>query len=70
MGIATILFNNVEPFEQTVNKYPFNRRLHMKSLKTGQVVSEKTFKDYMILNMYVAQGQGHITAKGHNFDCN
>ena len=28
------------------------------------------FKDYMILNMYKAKGQGHITAKRQNFDCN
>ena len=26
MGIAAILFNDVEPFEQ----YPFDRRLHVK----------------------------------------
>ena len=59
--------NGVEPFEQ----YPFDRSLHMKSLKIGQVVSEKkTFKDYMISNMYIAPGQECITAKGQNFDCN
>ena len=33
------MFNGVEPFD---------RRLHV---KMGQVVSEKMFKDYMILNM-------------------
>ena len=31
-------------------------------VKTGQAVSEKTmFKDYEILYMYIAQGQGQIT---------
>ena len=28
------------------------------------------FKDYMILNMYITEGQGRKTAKGQNFDCN
>ena len=43
----------------------------MKSMKIGRVVSEKKmFKDYMILNMYIAKGQGRITAKRQNFDCN
>ena len=30
-------------------------------VKIGQSVSEKTFKDYEILNMYIAKGQGQIT---------
>ena len=34
----------------------------MKSGKTGRAGSEnKTFKDYTILYMYLAQGQGQIT---------
>ena len=28
------------------------------------------FKNYTILYMYVAQGQGQITPRGHNLDCN
>ena len=33
--------------------------------KTAQVVSEeKTFKNYTILNMYVARGQGQTTPGG------
>ena len=43
----------------------------MKSVKIGQVVSEKKmFKDYMILNIYIAKRQGRITAKEQKFDCN
>ena len=38
----------------------------MKSGKIGQVVSEKKFKDYMIVNMYIAKGQGSIIRR-HNF---
>ena len=30
-------------------------------VKIGQAVSEKKFKDYKILYMYIAQGQGQIT---------
>ena len=43
--------------------------LHIKFKKTGPAVLEKTFKDYAILYMYIAQGQGLITLV-HNFDCN
>ena len=45
-----------EPFEQTVN-FPSTEG---PTVKTGQVVSEKTFKNYTILNMYKAQRQGQI----------
>ena len=39
-------------------------------VKSGQVVSEKkTFKDYTILYMYIAQGQKQITSRGYNFNC-
>ena len=48
MDMVAILFSGVKPFEQ----YPFDRRLQVKSGEIGRVVSEnKTFKDYMILNM-------------------
>ena len=36
-------------------------------VKIGQAVSEtKTFKDFMILYMYIAQGQGQTTPKHFN----
>ena len=30
-------------------------------MKTGEAVLEKKFKDFMILYLYIAQGQGQIT---------
>ena len=36
----------------------------------GQVVLEKTFKDFMILYLYIAQKQGQITHRGQTFDPN
>ena len=40
-------------------------------LKIAQAVSEKkTFKNYTILYMYIAQWQGQITLKGQKFDYN
>ena len=36
----------------------------------GDAVSEKTFKDDMILYLYIAQGQGQITLVGQTFDPN
>ena len=43
----------------------------MKSGQNFKVVSRnKTLKDYMILKMYIAKGQGRITTRGQNFDCN
>ena len=40
----------------------------MKSVKIGQALSEKTFNDYIILYMYIAQGEGQVTLGGQNFD--
>ena len=42
----------------------------MNLVKIAQVVSEKTFKNYTILYMYIAQGQGQITLRGQKFDYN
>ena len=42
----------------------------MKSSENWSSSSEKTFKDYIILNMYIAQGQGCISPRGQNFDFN
>ena len=58
MGMAAILFNGAEPFEQIVN-IPSTEGPMWNLVKIGQVVSEKkTFKDFMILYLYIAQGQG------------
>ena len=63
MGITTILFNVVDPFEQTVNipstEGPMWNLVKVWS-KSGQVVSEKIFKDFMMLYLYLAQGQGQM----------
>ena len=69
MGMVAILFNIVEPFEQTVN-IPSTEGSMLNLVKIGQVVSEKKmFKDNIILNMYIAKGQGSITTRGQKFDC-
>ena len=61
MGMVAILLNSVEPSIEGC----------MWSLvKIDHVVSEKKFKDYMILSMYIAKGEGCITTRGRNFDCN
>ena len=57
IGMVVILFSSVEPFEQTVN-ISLTEGSIWNLVKIGHVVSEKMFKDYMILNMYVAKGQG------------
>ena len=69
MGNEAILFKGVEPFEQIVNT-PSTKGSMSNLMKIGQVVSEKIFKDYKILYMYIAKGQGQITPRRQNFDCN
>ena len=61
MDIAAILFNGAEPYEQIGNT--LSTEGHMWNLvKIARVVSEKmTFKNYTILYMHIAQGQGQIT---------
>ena len=49
-------------------QYPFDRRPMWILVKIAQAVSEKTFKNYTILDIYIAQWQGQITLKGKNFD--
>ena len=54
MGMAAILFNDAEPFEQTVNSLSTEDPMWI-LVKTVQAVSEKrTFKDFTILYMYIA----------------
>ena len=56
MGMAAILFNGAEPFEQIVN-IPSTESPMWNLVKIGPAVSEKMFKDFMILYMYTAQGK-------------
>ena len=58
--MAGIFFNDSELFEQTDNM-PSTKGLMWNLVKIGQTVSEKMFKDYKILYMYIAQGQVQIT---------
>ena len=64
MGMAAILFNGAEPFEQIVNT-PLKRRSYVKCGENLSIVSDKkTFKNYTILYMYIALGQGQINPRG------
>ena len=69
MGMAAILFNSAEPFEQN-GKTLLTDGPMWNVVKLAQTVSEKTFKNYTILYMYIAQGQGQISLWGLNFDYN
>ena len=52
MGMAATFFNGAETFEQIVNS--LLTQAPMGNLaKIGQAVSEKTFKNYTILYMYI-----------------
>ena len=54
------MFTGTKPFEQIVNN--FRARTHVKSDgNRSSGFREKTFKDYTILYMYIAQGQGQVT---------
>ena len=39
-------------------------------MESGENWSSGFREDYIILNMYIAKGQGCITTRGQNFDCN
>ena len=70
MGMTAILFNGAEPFEEIVNILSTEGPIWY-LVKIVQAISEKkTFKNNIILYMYIAQGQGQITPRGQNFDCN
>ena len=61
MGMAAILFDGAEPFEQIVN-IPSIEGLMQNLMKTSKAVPEKkTFKDFKILYLHIALGQGQIT---------
>ena len=55
IGMVAILFNDVEPFEQ-IDNTPSTENPMQNLGKIGHAVSEKTFKDYKILYIYIAQG--------------
>ena len=57
MGMAAILFDHAERFEQSDNT-PSTEGPMWYLVKIGQAVLEKRLKDYEILYMYIAQGQG------------
>ena len=70
MGMAAIFFDGVEPFEQIGNTLLTEGPM-WNLVKIAQAVKEKkTFKNYTILYMYSAQGQGQITPRGQSFDYN
>ena len=76
MGMSAILFNDAEPLKQN-DKIPSTKYTMWNLVKIGLAVSEKMslekFKDYMILYMYIAQGQGQISPGGwggQNLDYN
>ena len=64
--MAAILLNGAEPVVNTLSTESPMWNL----VKIAQAVSEKRFKNYIILYMYIAQGQGQITPRGQNVDCN
>ena len=56
MGMAAILFNGAEPFQQIVNTLS-TEGPKWNLVKSAQAVSMKTFKNYTILYMYTDLGQ-------------
>ena len=57
MGMAAILFSGAKPLEQT-DSTPLTGSPMWNLVNIGQAVSEKiSFKDYVILYMFIAQGK-------------
>ena len=68
--MAASLFNGAESFEQIVNTLS-TEDLMRNLVKIARAVSEKkTFKDFTILYLYIAQGQVQIIPRGQKYDCN
>ena len=67
MSMADILFNGAEPFEQNCNTLSTEGSM-WNLVKIARAFSEMIFKNYIILYMYIAKGQGQITPMGQNFD--
>ena len=66
MDMRAILFIGAEPFEEIVST-PSTEGPMWNLVKIAQAVWEKKFKNYTILYMYVAQGQGQIAQRGQYF---
>ena len=62
-------YMGAESFEKIINTFSTEGPV-WNLVKTAQAVSEKTFNNYIILYLYIVPGQGQITLKGQNFDCN
>ena len=62
MDMVAILFNGSEAFEQIGNTLSTEGSMWN--------LVKIAFKNYTILFMYIAQGQGQITLGGQNFDYN
>ena len=60
MGMAAILFNGADHLNK-LDDTPSTQGPMWNLVKIGQTVSEKAFKDYAILYMYIAQAQRQIT---------
>ena len=60
-------FTGAEPFEQIVN-IPSTEGPMWNLMKIGQAISEKTFKDFMILYLYIAKKADN--PGGQSFDLN
>ena len=70
MDMAAILFNGTEPFEHIRNTCSTEGPM-WNLMKIAQAVSgKKPLKNYTILYMYIAQGQGQITLWRHYCDYN
>ena len=59
MGMAAILFNDAEPFEQSVNIPSTEGPMW----NNGENWSSG-FRDFMVLYLYTAKEQGQITPQG------
>ena len=68
MGMAAILLNDAEPFEQIVNILSTKGIMWILVKIVKAISDKKTFKDYMISYMYIAKRQGQITPRGQNID--
>ena len=56
MGMVAIMFNGAK------YQHPFDRRSHVKSDENcSSGFREEDFKEFTILYIYIAQGQGQIT---------
>ena len=64
MGMGATLFNGTEPFEQIGNTLLAEGPIRNLVKIAQGVLERKTLKNYTILYMYKAQGQGQITPRG------